>query len=111
MLKWLSRKLKKLLCTNIVQKIYVTENEKLAFIYYSGEKGSWSRTLRFIELYAPHLKKHFSFGELYGQTGIKYKGKLLTPKRYIVVANGSIQLVDRDCIKHIFSGGEASLKI
>ena len=93
-----------------VHRVYVDREANLAFCYYSGKIGSFSRTLRFVEEYAPKFRDRFAYGGRGGIDGLLYDGKLITKDVYFVAKGGVIEILNRQCIEFLY-GGKIALKI
>lgn len=99
MLKWLKRKITKRIAT---QYIYIDKASNIAFTYYHGNKGSWTRSLNFIEEFAPQHRNKFVLGSRGGRFGLVFNDKLIPPDVYIVAKNGELEIISRKCIEFIY---------
>ena len=104
----ISKIFKKLFCSG--EKIYLSKDEPIAFIYYDGSENSCKSAISFIERYAPDVANEYYIRTINNKHGIFKKGtSFLNTNIYICAKSGKIELIKAECIEFLF--GDVRYKI
>lgn len=88
---------------NYVQRVYVERDNEIAFVYYSGKNGSFSKCLRFIGEYAPDYRDRFTIGG--SETlELNYNGSPIEKDIYLVARDGVVEIISKRCIEFLYRG-------